>query len=132
MTDTQRQLLIPTKSKDAQFRVCAELVRFIAWLGHRKVYVRCDDEKPVQSTLRACRHLGIKARSESTPGEEHAVEEAWNKSESVLESVCERWRTGWSRRQCYLLELSILCTHGACFIPAGYIIGFRSTCFDPS
>ena len=83
---------VPTKSKAGQSMsyLVTELVRFVSFLGHREVCFRSDDERPllalVESAKRACRHLGIKARSQSSPVEDHeangAVEQAWKQIRS--------------------------------------------------
>ena len=71
---------IPTMSKGGQALsyLTTECTRFVTWLGHR-------DEPAIKAVVKsvekACRQLGVKTRSVTTPVEDHeangAVEQAW-------------------------------------------------------
>ena len=79
--------VIPSLSKGGQSLsyLTTELTRFVAWLGHREVCFKSDGEPAIKAVVRsaerACRQLGIKVRSVTTPVEDHeangAVEQAW-------------------------------------------------------
>ena len=125
---------VPTKSKAGQSLryLVTELVRFVSFLGHREVCFRSDDERPilafVEPAKRACRHFGIKARSQSSPIEDReangAVEQAWKQIRSragilvtqVEEKCGAAGKTVFGvQRPLYMWSLLHVCATGSVF-----------------
>ena len=78
---------VPTLSKGQQYMsyMTTEAVRFISWLGHRKVVLQGDNEPSLVAIVghvkKACLEVGIEARVRTAPIESHesqgTVEQAW-------------------------------------------------------
>ena len=78
---------VPTLSKGQQYMsyMTTEAVRFISWLGHRKVVLQGDNEPSLVAIVghvkKACLEVGIEARVLTAPIESHesqgTVEQAW-------------------------------------------------------
>ncbi|CAK9110158.1 unnamed protein product [Durusdinium trenchii] len=74
---------VPTDAKGGRRLnyLCTELVRFIVWLGHEAVGLRCDNEPSTLSLLDAARKtlraLGISARAEPVKGSPRWCKGIW-------------------------------------------------------
>ena len=79
VADRQTKCLhaIPAKSKagSSLSHLVTELTRFVSWLGHNEVRLRCDNENPVrvvaEGVKKACRGCGIRVQSDTTPIDSH-------------------------------------------------------------
>ena len=70
--------VVPTPQKGGRYlnHLCTEFCRFIVWLGHDVISLKCDQEPATLSLLDAvkktCRCLGIRASGETVPVGSHA------------------------------------------------------------
>ena len=70
--------VIPTPAKGGRYLnyLCTEFCRFLVWLGHTTVGLKCDQEPSTLSLLEAvkktCRALGIRTMTETVPPGSHA------------------------------------------------------------
>ena len=70
--------VIPTPAKGGRYLnyLCTEFCRFLVWLGHTTVGLKCDQEPSTLSLLEAvkktCRGLGIQTITETVPPGSHA------------------------------------------------------------
>ena len=79
VADRQTKCLhaIPAKSKagSSLSHLVTELTRFVSWLGHNEVRLRCDNENPVrvvaEGVKKACCGCGIRVQSDTTPIDSH-------------------------------------------------------------
>ena len=76
--DTGAMHVIPTPQKGGKHLayLCTEFCRFITWLGHSTISLKCDQEPATLSVLEAvrktCRALGIKTHVETVAPGSHA------------------------------------------------------------
>ena len=76
--DTGAMHVIPTPAKGGRYLnyLCTEFCRFLVWLGHTTVGLKCDQEPSTLSLLEAvkktCRGLGIQTITETVPPGSHA------------------------------------------------------------
>ena len=67
---------VPGKSKSSLSFVCTELGRFILWLRHQSVLIRCDNEPAVtavaSATAKILRSQGVQVTIDTTPVGSHA------------------------------------------------------------
>ena len=76
--DTGAMHVIPTPQKGGKHLayLCTEFCRFITWLGHSTIFLKCDQEPATLSVLEAvrktCRALGIKTHVETVAPGSHA------------------------------------------------------------
>ena len=70
---------VPTPQKGGRYlsHLCTEFCRFIVWLGHDKIALRCDDKPSTLSLLeavrKACRTMGIGVDVETVVPADHAA-----------------------------------------------------------
>ena len=76
--DTGAMHVIPTPAKGGKYLnyLCTEFCRFLIWIGHTTVALKCDQEPSTLSVLEAvkktCRALGIRTLTETVPAGSHA------------------------------------------------------------
>ena len=81
---------VPSPQKGGRYlsHLCTEFSRFIVWLGHDKVALRCDDAPAALSLLEAvrktCRTMGIGVSVETVVPADHAANGAAETTVNVL------------------------------------------------
>ena len=81
---------VPTPMKGGKYlsHLCTEFCRFISWLGHDKIALRCDQEPSTLSLLEAvrktCRTVGIGVSVENVVPADHAANGAAETTVNVL------------------------------------------------
>ena len=69
-----------------------ELTRFVNWIGHNEIRLRCDNENPItkvaEATKRACRACGIRVQADTIPIDAHEANPAEQTLQVLRQQTC--------------------------------------------
>ena len=91
---TKAVIGIPAKTKagPSLSHTVTELTRFINWIGHNEIRLRCDNENPItkvaEATKRACRACGIRVQADTTPIDAHEANPAEQTLQVLRQQAC--------------------------------------------
>ena len=85
---------IPAKTKagPSLSHTVTELTRFVNWIGHNEIRLRCDNENPItkvaEATKRACRACGIRVQADTIPIDAHEANPAEQTLQVLRQQAC--------------------------------------------
>ena len=91
---TKAVIGIPAKTKagPSLSHTVTELTRFVNWIGHNEIRLRCDNENPItkvaDATKRACRACGIRAQDDTIPIDAHEANPAKQTLQVLRQQTC--------------------------------------------